>query len=203
MATFILYVLPLLLLPLYLYLIFFTPKKSSDDLKNLLPGSKGWPVLGETVELALVGLSKFVVGGKSSGFLRCKRVFMEKLLEPFSQMASGLISLPGTAFNRGVRGGKAVRGQLLRIVEERRRKGSEGGDCWLSKLLLLTDEDGKHLSDRKIANFFLGLLLGSYEATAYTITAVIYYLAQLPHIYQQVFEGENRIDRLYLLLGIL
>ncbi|KAK4387270.1 Protopanaxadiol 6-hydroxylase [Sesamum angolense] len=54
-------VLPLLLLlPLStLYLISFMRKKGSGN-KNLPPGTRGWPVLGENMELALLGQQKFV-----------------------------------------------------------------------------------------------------------------------------------------------
>ncbi|KAL0366861.1 UNVERIFIED_CONTAM: Protopanaxadiol 6-hydroxylase [Sesamum radiatum] len=60
MEIFLPYVIPLLLvLPLFLYLISFMPEKGSGN-KNLPPGKRGWPVLGENMEMALSGPPKFI-----------------------------------------------------------------------------------------------------------------------------------------------
>ncbi|KAK4388109.1 Protopanaxadiol 6-hydroxylase [Sesamum angolense] len=62
MEIFLPYVIPLLLLllfPLFLYLISFMPENGSGN-KNLPPGTRGWPVLGENMELALSGQPKFI-----------------------------------------------------------------------------------------------------------------------------------------------
>ncbi|KAH6834135.1 hypothetical protein C2S53_017909 [Perilla frutescens var. hirtella] len=315
------YLPPLLLLPLSLYLIFFIRKKGSDDLKNLPPGSKGWPILGENVELALLGYQRFVrermqkyspevfktslLGEKTAVFCSaqgnkflfsnenklvtywlpqsikkallpeffesdCKealvlfhklqydalkpealkqyvrvmdslarellekdwrpnsvvkvfpsskkytfelvcRVFLNveglhKLVDPFTLLGNGMVSLPidlpGTAFNRAIKAGKVVRGELLKIVKERRKelmmmienKESEGGDM-LSKIMMLSDEDGKQLSDAKVANFFVSLLMASFESTASAITSVMNFLAQIPHIYDKVFKEQMEIAK--------
>ncbi|XP_057793086.1 beta-amyrin 6-beta-monooxygenase-like [Salvia miltiorrhiza] len=115
---------------------------------------------------------------------------LHKLLEPFSRLTVGLlalpINLPGTTFNRGLRGGKVVQGGLMRIVEERRRKDSQGRDCLLSKLLI--DEDAKYMSDIKIANFLIGVLLASYDTTAYALIVVIWSIILLNfHIFINKF----------------
>ncbi|KAL0433235.1 UNVERIFIED_CONTAM: Protopanaxadiol 6-hydroxylase [Sesamum latifolium] len=58
MEIFLPYVI-LSLLPLFLYLISFMPEKGSGN-KNLPPGTRGWPMLGENVELARSGGPKFI-----------------------------------------------------------------------------------------------------------------------------------------------
>lgn len=318
------YLLPLLLLllPLSLYLIFFIHKKGgSDDAKNLPPGSNGWPVLGENIELALSGLPKFIknkmakysrevfkssilgekfvilCGAKGNKFvfnnynkilipwlpvsvqkvilpefsetgqigseylfhkfqydtlkpealkeyvpvmeslareqlenewrpntvvrvlplikkytfdLSC-RLFMDvmdpksvsKFLDPFTVMSKGLLSLPvdlpGTPYNRDIKASKTMLGEMMMIIKERRNEAmekKEKGSDLLSKMLALADEDGEDVSDEKMSNFFLGLLLASFDTTASALTAVIYFLAQLPHIYEQVLKG-NHLYPLY------
>lgn len=305
------FLLPLLLLPLSLYLIFSIHKKCSGNLKKLPPGSTGWPVLGENIELALSGLPKFIkhkmeryshhvfktsvlgerfaifCGAQGNKFvfgngnklvspwlplsvqklmlpdfnetshkgstslfrnfqydtlkpealreytrvmdslareqlenhwktpnatvkvlplvkkytfdLSCV-LFMNvtdpssvsKLLDPFTVLSNGLLSLPidlpGTAFNRAIKASKTMLDVMLVIIKER-RKEKDGNDL-LSKMLTLTDEDGEYVSDEKMSNFFLGLIMASFDTTASALTAVIYFLAQLPHVYERVLEGK-------------
>ncbi|KAH6776684.1 hypothetical protein C2S52_014245 [Perilla frutescens var. hirtella] len=324
-TTFMPYLLPLLLLlPLSLYLILFIKKKGSDDLKNLPPGSNGWPIVGENAKLAMLGFQTFVkdrmekfspdvfqtsllgekmvvfCGAQGNKFLFSNdnklvtrwlpqsfrkvvlpefeganyneplalfrnfqyyvlkpetlkqyipvmdslareqldrawrpnsvvkflplskkftfelscRLFLNvvdpervnKLLEPFTVMSNGMLSvpinLPGTAYNRAVKGGEKVREEMMRIVKERRNEESEGRGRGqgqrrdlLSKMLLLSDEDGKYVSDTKIANFFVGLMVGSHDSTSSAITAVINFLAQLPHIYDKVLKEQMEIAK--------
>ncbi|XP_047983333.1 beta-amyrin 6-beta-monooxygenase-like [Salvia hispanica] len=126
---------------------------------------------------------------------------LDKLLGPFSLMTDGMVSLPinfpGTAFNRALRGGRVVRAELLRIVEERRKElevMSEGRGDLMSKMLLArSQEDGKPMSHTRVANMVVGLLVaGLYEVSS-AINIVTQYLAQLPHIYDLVFKEQMEI----------
>ncbi|KAH6759412.1 hypothetical protein C2S51_019647 [Perilla frutescens var. frutescens] len=320
METLMPYVLSLLLI--LLPLILFILKKGSDDRRNLPPGSKGWPIVGENVELAMLGFPKFVknrmekfspdafqtsllgermvvfCGAQGNKFLfsnenklvtpwlplslrkvvlpefegtsqkevlalfpnfkndmlkpetlkqyipvmdslareqlevewrpnsvvkalplskkytfeLSSRLFMDvvdpemvkNLLEPFIEMSKGMLSvpinLPGTAYNRAVKGGEKVREEMMRIVKERRKEESEGrgqgqGRDLLSKMLLLSDEDGKYLSDAMVANFLVSMLVGTHDSTSSAIIAVINFLAQLPHIYDHVFQEQMEIAK--------
>lgn len=60
MEAILTYLLPLLLLPLSLYLFSIIRRNPSDDRKNLPPGSQGWPILGENIKFALSGPEKFL-----------------------------------------------------------------------------------------------------------------------------------------------
>lgn len=60
MEAFLPYVLPLILLPLSIYLISSLRKNNSSNTKNLPPGTEGWPMLGENMEFAFFGPQKFV-----------------------------------------------------------------------------------------------------------------------------------------------
>lgn len=57
-------------------------------------------------------------------------------------------------------------------------------------MLLETDGDGKYLSDSIVANSFVGFLLASQATNSSALTSVVNFLAQLPHIYNDVFKGE-------------
>ncbi|KAH6801569.1 hypothetical protein C2S52_002033 [Perilla frutescens var. hirtella] len=323
-----LYLLPLLLLPLSLYLVSFLRKKGSNDLKNLPPGSKGWPMVGENMEFAMLGPQKFVkdrmqkyspevfrtsllgekmaifCGAQGNKFLfmnenklltswwpqsmkkallfpeftesnlkevsALKRSFhhdilkpealkqyipvmdmlarehldsewkpnsvvkvlplskkytfdlacrlflslvdpdhIKKLSDPFTLVTNGMFSvpidLPGTAYNGAIKGGKLVREELMRIIKERRKelmmmmmmeKQHEGeGRDLLSKMLLVREEGGQFLSEMEISNNIIGLLVASFETTSSAVTAVMNYLAELPHIYDQVYKEQMAIAK--------
>ncbi|PIN01714.1 Cytochrome P450 CYP4/CYP19/CYP26 subfamily [Handroanthus impetiginosus] len=322
MDSYLPYILPLVLLPLSLYLISFARKKGSNDSKNLPPGSKGWPMLGENMEFALLGPQKFVkdrmgkyspdvfqtsllgekmaifCGAPGNKFLfmnenklltswwpqsmkkallfpeflnsnlkevsALKRSFhheilkpealkqyipvmdalardhldhdwtpnsvvkvfplskkytfelacrlflsvvdpahIKKLSDPFTLVTNGMFSVPidfpGTAYNGAIKGGKMVREELMKIIKNRRKemmekKEIEGRDL-LSKMLLVTDEDGKFLSEMEISNNIIGLLVASFETTSSAVTAVMNYLAELPHIYEEVLREQMEIAK--------
>ncbi|XP_042032604.1 beta-amyrin 6-beta-monooxygenase-like isoform X2 [Salvia splendens] len=96
----------------------------------------------------------------------------------------------GTAMNRAMEGGRVVRRELMRIVGERRREMIKGEDL-LSKMVVATNEDGECMSDGMVVNVILGLLIGAEHELSSLITIVLYYLAELPHIYDRVFKGTN------------
>ncbi|XP_057793550.1 beta-amyrin 6-beta-monooxygenase-like [Salvia miltiorrhiza] len=324
MEAFLPYLVPLFLLPLSLYLISSLRKKGSGDPKNLPPGSKGWPMVGENMEFALLGPQKFVkdrmekyspdvfrtsllgekmaifCGAQGNKFLftnesklltswwpqsmkkallfpefiesdlkavsALKRSFhhdilkpealkhyipvmdelardhldtdwkansvvkvlpmskkytfelacklflsvvdplhIKKLSDPFTLVTNGMFSvpidLPGTAYNGAIKGGKMVREELMRIIKERRSEMAERGEGegegrdLLSKMLLVTDEDGNFLSEMEISNNIIGLLVASFETTSSAVTAVMNYLAEFPHIYDEVLKEQMAIAK--------
>lgn len=122
---------------------------------------------------------------------------MKGLWEPFTLVANGIftmpIDLPGTAYHGALKGGRLVRERLMRIITHRRKemtenKETEGRDI-LSKMLLMKDEHGEFLSEMVISDNIIGLVFASFESTSSAIAAVLYYLAELPHVYAQVFKG--------------
>lgn len=131
---------------------------------------------------------------------------IKKLADPFHLVTNGMFSvpidLPGTAYNGAIKGGKLVRFELLRIIKERRKEmtmmmGNTNnnnnkellGRDLLSRMLLVTDENGKFLSEMEISNNIIGLLVASYETTSTAVTFVLKHLAELPHIYNEVLKG--------------
>lgn len=126
---------------------------------------------------------------------------VHRLAKHFTLVTSGMFSVPidfpGTAYNAAIRGGRLVRAELMNIISDRKKELSESQDSaapdLLSRMLLVTDENGQHMSDMEISNNIIGLLVASYETTSTAVTFVLKYLAELPHIYDQVFKGNNSI----------
>jgi cytochrome P450 family 26 subfamily A len=121
-----------------------------------------------------------------------------KLAHPFNDLASGIISipidLPGTSFNRGIKASKWIRKELVSIIKQRKVDLAENRALrtqdMLSHMLLTTDEDGQYMKETDIADKILGLLIGGHDTASAVITFIVKYLAELPHIYQEVLKGK-------------
>nr|GLL40460.1 wall-associated receptor kinase 3-like [Ipomoea trifida] len=133
---------------------------------------------------------------------------VKKLLDPFLIVTSGMFSLPlnlpGTAYNRAMKGGSMVRHQLVEVIKKRKAeammssssgKVEEEGQDVLGRLLSVTDEEGQHMNEVEIYNNIIGLILPSYHSSSAAITFVLKYLAELPHIYDQVYKEQIEIAK--------
>ncbi|GJV91682.1 beta-amyrin 28-oxidase-like protein [Tanacetum coccineum] len=124
-----------------------------------------------------------------------------KVLKNFNIVTNGMISLPldfpGTAYNRAIKEGKVLRDGLLKIIAARRKELMENKETArqdvLSKMLLVTNEDGRLMSEKEISNNIIGLLVASYETSSAAITFILKHLAENPHIYDQVRKEQMEI----------
>lgn len=121
-----------------------------------------------------------------------------EFLEPFELLAAGMFSipidLPGTPLNRAVKASNLIRKQLLTIIKQRKldladNRASPTQDI-LSHMLLTPDEDGRFMKEMDIADKILGLLVGGHDTASATITFIIKYLAELPEVYEKVYQGK-------------
>ncbi|KAL1326379.1 hypothetical protein HN51_036465 [Arachis hypogaea] len=144
-------------------------------------------------------------------FLLACRLFMsvedgkdvEKIEGPFHRLASGIltlpIDLPGTAFNKGIKASKFIRNELLRIIKQRKVELGEGkaspAQDILSHMLLTPDEDGHYMNEMDIADKILGLLIGGHDTASAACTFIVKYLAELPHVYDQVYKEQMEIAK--------
>ncbi|KAL9159054.1 hypothetical protein ABFS82_08G109600 [Erythranthe guttata] len=126
---------------------------------------------------------------------------VDRLSKPFNLLASSLfaipIDLPGTPFNKGIKASKIVRQELLSIIKQRKidlaeRKASPTQDI-LSHMLLTSDENGKFMQEFDIADKILGLLIGGRDSASVACTFIVKYLAELPHIYDGVYNEQMEI----------
>jgi len=128
-----------------------------------------------------------------------------RFADPFELLASGIISIPidfpGTPFNKAIKAAKFIRKELMVIIKQRKldlamQKATPTQDI-LSHMLSVVDENGEHLSELDVADKILGLLIGGHDTTSATITFIVKYLAELPHIYDAVYRGNS--SNLFLL----
>ncbi|KAK3429879.1 hypothetical protein EUGRSUZ_E01367, partial [Eucalyptus grandis] len=128
---------------------------------------------------------------------------VRKFADPFARVAPGFvtvpINIPGTPFNRAVEGGKVLRQELLDLVRRRKMEISEGKDAnardFLSRLLLEGGDDGTALYEMDTSTKIMGLLNASHDTTSTSITAIVNYLAQFPHVYERVHQEQLEIAR--------
>ncbi|RZC86177.1 hypothetical protein C5167_007363 [Papaver somniferum] len=126
---------------------------------------------------------------------------IEELGKPFRYLVAGIFSfpidLPGTAFNRGIKASKFIRNELSLIIKQRKidlaeQKALPTQDI-LSHMLSSVDDDGNCMDELDIANKILGLLIGGFDATSATISFIMKYLAELPHVYYEVRKEQMEI----------
>ncbi|PHU29823.1 hypothetical protein BC332_01916 [Capsicum chinense] len=121
-----------------------------------------------------------------------------KLFNLFNIFLKGVISIalniPGTKFYHAKKATNTIR-ELLLIVKQRReaieqRPNSPPQDL-LSHLLLFPDENGKFMSELEIADNILMMIFGGHDTTTVTLTLVMKYLAELPHVYANILQGQS------------
>ena len=122
---------------------------------------------------------------------------IEKVEEPFATVAAGLFSLPidlpGTALNRAMKAVKVVKKELMKAIKRRKVELAEGRagtrEDILSHLLVTCTDDGRYMSELDITDRIIALLVASYDTTSAVCTFVVKYLAELPHVYDAVYNG--------------
>lgn len=120
-----------------------------------------------------------------------------KFAEPFQVLASGIISipidLPGTPFRRAIKASKFIRKELVSIIKQRKIELEQGKACKrddiLCHMLSTSDENGECMNEMDIADKILGLLIGGHDTASAACTFIVKYLSELPHIFQQVYNG--------------
>ncbi|XP_047331236.1 beta-amyrin 6-beta-monooxygenase-like [Impatiens glandulifera] len=133
---------------------------------------------------------------------------VKKLADSFNELISGMFSVPlnfpGTAYYRACNAGKRVRQMLLDIIEQREKEISESykkneGHNYkdlLSRMLLAVDQDNdKLMNEMEVSNNIIGMLVASYDTTSTSVTFVLNFLAELPHIYEEVYKEQMEIAK--------
>ncbi|KAJ8560217.1 hypothetical protein K7X08_004275 [Anisodus acutangulus] len=62
-------------------------------------------------------------------------------------------------------------------------------------MLLVTDEDGQLMSEMEILNNIIGMLVASFDTTSSAVTSALKYLAELPHVYDEVYKEQIAIAK--------
>ncbi|KAL2342634.1 hypothetical protein Fmac_003919 [Flemingia macrophylla] len=126
-----------------------------------------------------------------------------KLEKPFHLLACGIMSmpidLPRTPFNKAIKAANGIRKELLEIIRQRKVDLAEGKASAtqdiLSHMLLTCDESGQFMNEFDIADKILGLLIGGHDTASAACTFVVKYLAELPQIYDTVYQEQMEIAK--------
>uniref|UniRef100_M1B6I7 Taxane 13-alpha-hydroxylase cytochrome P450 n=2 Tax=Solanum tuberosum TaxID=4113 RepID=M1B6I7_SOLTU len=127
---------------------------------------------------------------------------ISKLFNLFNIFLKGVISIalniPGTKFYYAKRATKTIREELVLIVKERReaieqKLSDSPPQDLLSHLLLFPDENGKFMSELEVADNILMMIFAGHDTTTVTTTLVMKYLAELPHVYENVLQEQKEV----------
>lgn len=120
-------------------------------------------------------------------------------------MGLSYFSMTGTIFNKAIKDARFLRKELGVIIRERKTRLENEGiptvPDLVSSFLLTTDEHGKFMTEEDIADKIMGLLIAGFETTSVALTFTIKYLAELHHVYQEVFKGTTWKIQLFSMLS--
>ncbi|KAL5758625.1 hypothetical protein ACOSP7_021236 [Xanthoceras sorbifolium] len=120
---------------------------------------------------------------------------------PYDIAIAGIISvptnLPGTTFNRALKASKVISEKITTIITKRKMELEEDQNSGKMDLMTSMILDG--MTETEILDKIQGFFVASYDTTSSVITLVISYLAEYPHVYRRVFEGNTHfVDYIYL-----
>ncbi|KAJ4717486.1 Cytochrome P450 [Melia azedarach] len=107
------------------------------------------------------------------------------------------IIIPGTKCHRAITAMKELRQKLGAIVNQRKnevmeKRMPEFKDI-LSLLVLEKDKNGEGKPESVIVMNLIALLLGAYDNPSITMVSILKYLAELPHVYEEVRREQMEI----------
>ncbi|KAE9449252.1 hypothetical protein C3L33_18867, partial [Rhododendron williamsianum] len=114
----------------------------------------------------------------------------------FAGVVAGILSVPinfpGTTFNKAIKDAKFLQKEIVVAIKEKKstleKEENPVVRDLLSYLLLTPDQNGKLMSEEDMSDRIMGLLIAGHDTTSSVLTLTIKYLAELPHIYQEVYK---------------
>jgi cytochrome P450 len=144
--------------------------------------------------LRIVG--KTLLGVELQGQTDALSVAFNDINHYIVHLASRMVPLPlGWPTPRNVRTRRAirtVRDTLRRIVDERRREGTQGSD-FLSLLLQVRDEDGTPLTDEQVMDHTVTAFGAGHTTVASAISWLFYLLALHPEVQARVLQEVDTV----------
>ncbi|KAJ8635103.1 hypothetical protein MRB53_009370 [Persea americana] len=130
---------------------------------------------------------------------------LSKLIHEFNVLVQGLsglpLNLPGMRLYRSMRAAETIRKDLYFLIQQKRVALSEKAVSWpetqdlLSYLIVTTDEEGRFMTEREIVDNILVLLFAGHDTSSSTLALVLKFLAEMPLIYNEVFNEQLEIAR--------
>ncbi|KAJ4951738.1 hypothetical protein NE237_028570 [Protea cynaroides] len=125
-------------------------------------------------------------------------IYISKLATDFNVVLKGIISFPlnflGTHYYQAIRATDQLRKELRVLIEQRREALSERPSSpkhdLLWCMLKTADENGQLMTVNEVLDNMLALLMGGHDTTRCALTFLMKYLAEVPHVYDEIFKGK-------------
>ncbi|KAJ0086214.1 hypothetical protein Patl1_08075 [Pistacia atlantica] len=126
---------------------------------------------------------------------------VKELENLFNCLMTGMFSLPinipGTKFNRAVKASREIRKKFEGIIRQRKIEVSEKSEKsfdsskdLLSMLLMDGDKNEEGAVESDVASNLCGYIVAAYDNTSTAIVTIVKYLAELPEVYEQVYQEQ-------------
>jgi cytochrome P450 len=100
-----------------------------------------------------------------------------------ASMAVVKLRVPGTLWDKGMRGRKHLEDFIMAHID--RKRGEQSADIF-SQICHATDEDGTYFSDEAVRDHIIFLLFAAHDTTTSTLCSIIYALAKNPEWQQRL-----------------
>nr|APG38190.1 cytochrome P450 CYP716A111 [Aquilegia coerulea] len=124
-------------------------------------------------------------------------VQVAKFSRLFTILAAGFVSmpidLPGTPLNKAIKAANDIRNDLYEIIRQRKVDLAENKESVPQDILTHILLQNGEYAPLYVADKLLGLLMGGYNTVTSVITFIVKYLAELPHIYDEVLNEQMEI----------
>jgi len=120
---------------------------------------------------------------------------VQKIMDAVSPMTQAQftiqINIPGTLWNKAMKGRKFLVKTFLDLVPKRR--ANPGRDLF-SKMCLATSDEGEAFTDQEIVDHMIFMVQASHDTTAWTMSSVAYELAKHPEWQERVKTESKNLD---------
>jgi len=117
---------------------------------------------------------------------------MMKAITPMTQAQYSLqINIPGTVYNKALKGRKYLIAAFTDLIKKRR---VNPGEDLFSKMCHATSDDGEMFTDEEIIDHMIFMIQASHDTTAWSMTAMTYYLAKFPDWQDKVRTESRDLD---------
>ena len=139
--------------------------------------------------LEIVGKTLFDadVGGDADVVFQAMHDVSEMLVEHINLPLPIPRWWPSPGNRRKIGAIEAIEGVIKRLIEERRREGTDKGDL-LSTVVFAKDADGKGMTPGEMRDNMMTLIFAGHETTAHALTWAWYLLSKNPEIAEKLHE---------------
>ncbi|KAF8391781.1 hypothetical protein HHK36_022015 [Tetracentron sinense] len=156
-----------------------------------------WGGKEEIMVFPLLKLHSFVMASRIFTTIQDPNI-VQNLTQQFHVLMDGIIeiplNIPGTRYYRAMRARDVICRDLLSVIKQRRVALSAGTVSpthdLLTSLLSTADENGRFLTEKEITDNILLLLFSAHGTTSSTIAMLMRYLAEMPHIYEEILREQ-------------